>query len=195
MLAESVLLLRGDALLEVYVLGVDYFVYVHVHHYHVLGLLAGVIVVVGAWASAGRGSSALGVHQRVLLILGVRKALETLSYWPRGHSLGIVIGVSIDNESPLMSLVTLSGGIGRLHYRLWVRVWIWIWIWILLYLLHLHILLLLLHLLLLHCFLLLFLKKLLISKILLLLLLSILLLSAVVKVILCAVFYLLLLLL
>ena len=191
MLAESVLLLRGDALLEVYVLGVDYFVYVHVHHYHVLGLLAGVIVVVGAWASAGRGSSALGVHQRVLLILGVRKALETLSYWPRGHSLGIVIGVSIDNESPLMSLVTLSGGIGRLHYRLWVR----IWIWILLYLLHLHILLLLLHLLLLHCFLLLFLKKLLISKILLLLLLSILLLSAVVKVILCAVFYLLLLLL
>ena len=130
MLAESVLLLRGDALLEVYVLGVDYFVYVHVHHYHVLGLLAGVIVVVGAWASAGRGSSALGVHQRVLLILGVRKALETLSYWPRGHSLGIVIGVSIDNESPLMSLVTLSGGIGRLHYRLWV--WVWIWIWILL---------------------------------------------------------------
>lgn len=193
MLAESVLLLRGDALLEVYVLGVDYFVYVHVHHYHVLGLLAGVVIVVGAWASAGRGSSALGVHQRVLLILGVRKALETLSYWPRGHSLGIVIGVSIDNESPLMSLVTLSGGIGRLHYRLWV--WVWIWIWILLYLLHLHILLLLLHLLLLHCFLLLFLKKLLISKILLLLLLSILLLSAVVKVILCAVFYLLLLLL
>ena len=191
MLAESVLLLRGDALLEVYVLRVDYFVHVHVHHYHVLGLLAGVVIVVGAWASAGRGSSALGVHQRVLLILGVRKALETLSYWPRGHSLGIVIGVSIDNESPLMSLVTLSGGIGRLHYRLWV----WIWIWILLYLLHLHILLLLLHLLLLHCFLLLFLKKLLISKILLLLLLSILLLPAVVKVILCAVFYLLLLLL